>query len=184
MFNLYRICETKNDCCRGISSTGWNEWVDWRWACKGSCRDAWKRTLERVDWKDASNRLKDYLYVNGEPQITDDITLERLPSLLNAELLGPNASKIGTIADFNFNSVTGKILYYLVSRSDPRIPGSSRWRLNIDRIYDQQPGLVFTNISNLDEIPLIKSSLRQDFLRKSKKFKYQFEDLVIKQVIN
>jgi len=36
---------------------------------------------------------------------------------------------------------TGKIIYYLVSRSNPKIPGSSRWKLNIENINDQQPGL-------------------------------------------
>ena len=54
------------------------------------------------------------------------------------------------------------------SRSNPKIPGSSRWKLNIDDINDQQPGLVFCSTFSLDDLILIKSSIKQEFLKKGK----------------
>jgi len=72
---------------------------------------------------------------------------------------------------------TGKILYYLVSRSNPRIPGSSRWKLNIENINDQQPGLVFCEINSLDDLSLIKSSIKNDFFQKGKKIIDRFDDM-------
>ena len=72
---------------------------------------------------------------------------------------------------------TGKIIYYLVSRSNPKIPGSSRWKLNIDEINDQQPGLVFCSSSSLDDLILVKSSIKNDFLKKGKKIIDRFDDM-------
>ena len=74
------------------------------------------------------------------------------------------------IVDLIFETKTGKISYYLVSRSNPKIPGTSRWRLDLNTLLDQEPGCVSTNIMTIDELPLIKSSIRQDILKKSKKF--------------
>ncbi len=72
---------------------------------------------------------------------------------------------------------TGKILYYLVSRSNPKIPGSSRWKLNIENINDQQPGLVFCEINSLDDLSLIKSSIKNEFIQKGKKIIDRFDDM-------
>ena len=72
---------------------------------------------------------------------------------------------------------TGKILYYLVSRSNPKIPGSSRWKLNIENINDQQPGLVFCESNSLDDLSLIKSSIKNEFLQKGKKIIDRFDDM-------
>ena len=69
------------------------------------------------------------------------------------------------------------ILYYLVSRSNPKIPGSSRWKLNIENINDQQPGLVFCESSSLDDLILIKSSFKNEFLQKGKKIFNRFDDM-------
>jgi len=88
-----------------------------------------------------------------------------------------NGSKIGFIADFLFEMKTGKIQYYLVSRSNPKIPGSSRWKLNIENINDQQPGLVFCESNSLDDLSLIKSSIKNDFLLKGKKIFDRFDDM-------
>jgi hypothetical protein len=60
---------------------------------------------------------------------------------------------------------SGRILHYLVARSDPRLPGSSRWRLSPDRIVDQQPGRVFTALRGLDDLPVARASVRQQLLR-------------------
>jgi len=70
-----------------------------------------------------------------------------------------------------------KIKYYLVSRSNPKIPGSSRWRLNIENINDQQPGLVFCESNSLDDLSLVKSSIKNEFFQKGKKIIDRFDDM-------
>ena len=72
---------------------------------------------------------------------------------------------------------TGNIKYYLVSRSNPKIPGSSRWKLNLKDINDQQPGLVFCSILSLDDLTLIKSSIKYDFIKKGKKVFDRFDEI-------
>ena len=92
-------------------------------------------------------------------------------------MINSEGSKIGLIADFLFNMKTGNIEFYLVSRSNPKIPGSSRWKLDINYITDQQPGLVFTSFLSLDDLPVLKSSLKYDFLKKGKKIINRFDDM-------
>ena len=72
---------------------------------------------------------------------------------------------------------TGQIKYYLVSRSNPNIPGSSRWKLNIENINDQQPGLVFCSSNSLDDFLLIKSSIKNEVMKKGKKIIDRFDDM-------
>ena len=104
-------------------------------------------------------------------------TLNRFPTLIDANLINVNGSKIGIVADFLFEMKTGKIKYYLVSRSNPKIPGSSRWKLNIENINDQQPGLVFCKSNSLDDLSLIKSSIKNEFMQKGKKIIDRFDDM-------
>ena len=92
-------------------------------------------------------------------------------------MINSKGSKIGVIADFLFEMKTGKIKYYLVSRSNPKIPGSSRWKLNIENINDQQPGLVFCESNSLDDLSLIKSSIKNEFMQKGKKIIDRFDDM-------
>ncbi len=117
------------------------------------------------------------IYVKGDPAVSDLATLNRFPTLIEANLINVNGSKIGVIADFLFNMKTGKIIYYLVSRSNPKIPGSSRWKLNIENISDQQPGLVFCENNSLDDLSLIKSSIKNEFIQKGKKIVERFDDM-------
>ena len=117
------------------------------------------------------------IYVKGDPAISDLATLNRFPTLIEANLININGSKIGVIADFLFEIKTGKIKYYLISRSNPKIPGSSRWKLNIENINDQQPGLVFCDINSLDDLSLLKSSFKNEFLQKGKKIIDRFDDM-------
>ena len=72
---------------------------------------------------------------------------------------------------------TGNIKFYLISRSNPRIPGSSRWKLNIEDIIDQQPGLVFCSSLSLEDLSLIKSSLKNNIFKKGKKIINRFDDM-------
>ena len=117
------------------------------------------------------------IFVKGEPAISDLNTLNRFPNLLFANLINKNGMKIGSIADFIFDFKTGNILNYLISRSNPRIPGSSRWKLNIQSISDQQPGLVFCCEESLDDFVLVKSSLKNEFFKKGKNFFNKFDDI-------
>ncbi len=112
-------------------------------------------------------------YVKGEPSETDQATVDRLPTLLDAVLLGASGRHLGTVADAAVLLRTGRIQHYLVARSDPRLPGSSRWRLSPDRITDQQPGRVFTALEDLDDLPLARASVRQEWLRRSRRWREQ-----------
>jgi len=135
--------------------------------------------LKRNVWRlnQISQIIDNEIYVKGDPAISDLVTLNRFPTLIEASLININGSKIGVIADFLFEMKTGKIKYYLVSRSNPKIPGSSRWKLNIENINDQQPGLVFCESNSLDDLSLIKSSIKNDFLQKGKKIFDRFDDM-------
>ena len=117
------------------------------------------------------------IYVKGDPAISDLATLNRFPTLIEANLINVNGSKIGIIADFLFEMKTGKIKYYLVSRSNPKLPGSSRWKLNIENIIDQQPGLVFCESNSLEDLSLIKSSIKNEFFQKGKQIFEKFDDM-------
>jgi len=135
--------------------------------------------LKRNVWRlnQISQIIDNEIYVKGEPAISDLATLTRFPTLIEANLININGSKIGVIADFLFDMKTGEIKYYLVSRANPKIPGSSRWKLNIDNINDQQPGLVFCESNSLDDLLLIKSSIKNEFLQKGKRIIDRFDDI-------
>ena len=135
--------------------------------------------LKRNVWRlnQITQIIDNEFYVKGDPAISDLATLNRFPTLIEANLINVNGSKIGVIADFLFEVKTGKIKYYLVSRSNPKIPGSSRWKLTIDNINDQQPGLVFCESNSLDDLSLIKSSFKNKFMQKGKKIIDRFDDM-------
>jgi len=135
--------------------------------------------LKRNVWRlnQITQIIDNEIYVKGDPAISDLGTLNRFPTLIEANLINVNGSKIGVIADFLFEMKTGNIIYYLVSRSNPKIPGSSRWKLNIENINDQQPGLVFCEINSLDDLSLIKSSIKNEFMQKGKKIIDRFDDM-------
>ena len=135
--------------------------------------------LKRNVWRlnQISQIIDNEIYVIGDPAISDLATLNRFPNLIEANLININGSKIGVIADFLFEMKTGKIKYYLVSRSNPNIPGSSRWKLNIENITDQQPGLVFCESNSLNDLSLIRSSIKNQFFQKGKKISDKFDDM-------
>ena len=135
--------------------------------------------LKRNVWRlnQISQIIDNDIYVKGDPAISDLATLNRFPNLIDANLINSEGLKIGVIADFLFEMKTGNIKFYLISRSNPRIPGSSRWKLNIDHIMDQQPGLVFVSFVSLEDLPLLKSSLKYQFLKKGKKIIDRFDNM-------
>ena len=138
--------------------------------------------LQREVWRlDQLKGLKENEeYVKGECSISDDQTLERLPTLMNANVFNRSGEKLGLIADFNFELTKGNIEYYLVSRSNPLIPGTSRWRLSLSKIIDKQPGSISCDIDTFADLPIYKASIREEFLSKSRKWKTQFQDLTYK----
>ena len=117
------------------------------------------------------------VFVKGEAAVSDQVTLERLPTLLEADLLDWQGARLAQVADFAFVPTSGEILHYLVSRSDPRLPGTSRWRLTPDRILDQQPGIIVSGLRGLNDLPLARSSLRQDLWRRSRQWRDQFQQM-------
>ena len=135
--------------------------------------------LKRNVWRlnQINQIINNEIYVKGDPAISDLATLNRFPTLIEANLISNNGSKIGVIADFLFEIKTGTIRYYLVSRSNPKIPGSSRWKLNIENINDQQPGLVFCKSNSLEDLSVVKSSIKNQFFQKGKKIIDRFDDM-------
>ena len=135
--------------------------------------------LERQVWRlDQLKGLNEQeIFVKGAYSISDDQTIERLPTLMNANVFNRSGQKLGLIADFFFELKNGKIQYYLVSRTNPLIPGTSRWRLSISQIIDKQPGSISCDIDTFEDLPIQKASLKEEFLSKSRKWKTQFQDL-------
>lgn len=115
--------------------------------------------------------------VKGEPAETDQETIDRLPTLFQTTLLGSQDQPLGTVVDAAVDLASGAIRHYLVSRSDPRLPGSSRWRLSPERIEDQRPGEVSARLQGLDDLPLARASVRQELLRRSRRWREQVHDL-------
>ena len=138
--------------------------------------------LHREVWK--LDQLKGInqqeVYVKGVCSISDEQTLERFPTLMNASVFNRSGEKLGLIADFCFESKTGIIQYYSLSRSNPLIPGTSRWRLSISKIIDKQPGSISCDIDTLEDLPIQKASIREEFLSQSRKWKTQFQDFTYK----
>tara|TARA_B100001939_G_scaffold200056_1_gene171942 strand:- start:399 stop:1139 length:741 start_codon:yes stop_codon:yes gene_type:complete len=111
--------------------------------------------------------------VEGEPCDTEQSTLELLPTLLETNLHGQGDRVLGRLVDGVVDTDTGRIEHYLVARSDPRLPGTSRWRLEPHRLFDQQPGRVHAALQELDDLPLDRASIRQQMLRRSRQLRDQ-----------
>ena len=137
-----------------------------------------QREVWRLDQLKGINQQE--VYVKGSCSMSDDQTLERFPTLMNANVFNKSGEKVGLIADFSFELKKGNIQYYLVSRSNPLIPGSSRWLLSLSQINDKQPGSISCDIDTLGDLPIYKASIREEFLSKSRKWKNQFQDLTYK----
>ena len=137
-----------------------------------------KREVWRLDQLKGINEQE--VYVKGDCSTTDDKTLERFPTLMNANIFNKDGQKLGLIADFVFETKKGNIQYYLVSRSNPLIPGTSRWRLSISQISDKQPGSISCDIDTFEDLPIHKASFREEFLNKSRKWKTKLKDFSYK----
>ncbi len=134
-----------------------------------------QREVWRLDQVQGLNQQE--VFVNGSCSISDEQTLDRFPTLMNANVFSKSGQKLGQIADFLFELKNGKIQYYLVSRTNPLIPGTSRWRLSLSQIIDKQPGSISCDIDTFEDLPIQKASIKEEFLNKSRKWKAQFQDL-------
>ena len=134
-----------------------------------------QREVWRLDQLKGINQQE--VYVKGPCSLSDEQTLERFPTLMDANVFNRDGEKLGLIVDFVFEPIKGKIQYYLVSRSNPLIPGISRWRLSISQIIDKQPGSISCDISTFKDLPIQNASIKEEFLIKSRKWKNQFTDL-------
>ena len=134
-----------------------------------------EREVWRLDQLKGINQQE--VYVKGLSSVSDEQTLDRFPTLMYANVFNRSGQKIGLIADFLFEPNKGNIQYYLVSRSNPLIPGTSRWRLSIAQITDKQPGSISCDIDTFEDLPIQKASIKEEFLSKSRKWKTQFQDL-------
>lgn len=143
------------------------------WACRPSALST-RRCVWRLDQLRGLSETE--VLVQGEPAETDAATLERLPTLLGAVLLSGSGEPLGRLADAAVELGSGRIRHYLVARSDPRLPGGSRWRLSPDRIVDQRPGEVSTALQGLADLPLAQASLRETLLRRSRRWRDQWEE--------
>ena len=130
-----------------------------------------RRLVWRLDQLRGLGELE--AFVQGPGAETEPAILERLPTLIGASLIGADGQSLGMVSDAAVELASGRIRHYLVSRSDPRLPGSSRWRLSPERIVDQQPGRVVTALQGLDDLPLARASVRQEFLRRSRRWRDQ-----------
>ena len=134
-----------------------------------------EREVWRLDQLVAINQQE--VYVKGPCSSSDEQTLQRFPTLMNANVFNRSGKKLGMIADFFFEVKKGNIQYYLVSRTNPLIPGTSRWRLSISQITDKQPGSISCDIDTFEDLRIQKASIKEEFLNKSRKWKSQFQDL-------
>ena len=110
--------------------------------------------------------------VCGEPASTEQATLDLLPLLLGARFFGCHTLPLGIVADAAIDTSSGVIRHYLVSRSDPRLPGTSRWVLQPDRIVDQQPGRVEAAVECLGDLPLARAGIREQLLQVSHSWRH------------
>lgn len=143
------------------------------WVCRPSALSQ-RRLVWRLDQLRGLDEQE--VFVAGEPAATDAVMVGRLPTLLEAALTGADGRPLGSVADAAVELRTGRIRHYLIARSDPRLPGGSRWRLSPDRILDQLPGRVMTALEELDDLPLARASVRQQLLRRSRRWRDQLQE--------
>ena len=134
-----------------------------------------QREVWRLDQIKGLNQQE--VFIKGVCSISDEQTLKRFPTLMYANVFNKNGKKLGLIADFLFELRFGNIEYYLVSRTNPFLPGTSRWRLSIPQIIDKQPGSISCDIDSFEDLPIQKASLKEEFLSKSRRWRSHLQDL-------
>ena len=121
----------------------------------------------------------DMAVVSETPSRTQQSTLDLLPTLMGAHLYSHDGLVLGQVVDAVVSLKTGAIGHYLVARSDPRLPGASRWRLQPNTILDQQPGRVVAAVGALDDLPLARAGLRTQALQTGQRWRERFQDTTV-----
>ena len=115
------------------------------------------------------------VYARGKPAKADSSILDQLPTLVGASLLNREGKLLGQMVDLACDISSGRIIHYLVARSNPRLPGGSRWRLSPNHIIDQQLGQITSDLLTLDDLPLAHASFRQDLLLRSRRLRKRLQ---------
>ena len=118
----------------------------------------------------------DVAVVNEAPARTQQSTLDLLPTIMGAHLYSHDGLALGWVVDAVVSPGTGAIGHYLVTRSDPRLPGASRWRLQPNAIRDQQPGRVVAAVGALDDLPLARAGLRTQALQTGQRWRERLQE--------
>ena len=121
----------------------------------------------------------DVAVVRDSPARTQQSTLDLLPTLMGAHLYSRDGLPLGRVVDAVVAPKTGAIGHYRVARSDPRLPGTSRWRLQANMILDQQPGRVVAAVVSLDDLPLVQAGLRTQALQTGQRWREQLQETTI-----
>ena len=121
----------------------------------------------------------DVAVVSETPARTQQSTLDLLPTIMGAHLYSHDGLAMGCVVDAVLTPQTGAIGHYLVARSDPRLPGTSRWQLQPNAILDQQPGRVVAAVGTLDDLPLIRAGLRTQALHTSQRWREQLQETTV-----
>ena len=118
----------------------------------------------------------DVAVVSETPAQTQQSTLDLLPTIMGAHLYSHDGLALGRVVDGVVTPKTGAIGHYLVARSDPPLPGASRWRLAPNVILDQQPGRVVAAVGALDDLPLVRAGLRTKALQTGQRWREQLQE--------
>ena len=122
----------------------------------------------------------DVAVVSDTPAQTQQSTLDLLPTLMGAHLYSHDGLALGHVADAVVVPRTGAIGHYLVARSDPRLPGTSRWQLQPNAILDQQPGRVVAAVGSLDDLPLVRAGLRTQALQTGQRWRERLQETTVR----
>ena len=121
----------------------------------------------------------DVAVVSEIPAQTQQSTLDLLPTSMGAHLYSHDGLALGYVVDAVLSPQTGAIGHYLVARSDPRLPGTSRWQLQPNAILDQQPGRVVVAVGALDDLPLARAGLRTQALQTSQRWRERLQETTV-----
>lgn len=121
----------------------------------------------------------DVAVVSETPAQTQQSTLDLLPTIMGAHLYSPDGLALGSVVDAVVILPTGAIGHYLVARSDPRLPATSRWRLQPNTILDQQPGRVVAAVGTLDDLPPVRTGLRTRALQTSQRWRERLQETTV-----
>ena len=121
----------------------------------------------------------DVAVVSGTPARTQQSTLDLLPTIMGAHLYSHDGLALGTVADAVLTLETGAVSHYLVARSDPRLPGASRWQLQPNAVLDQQPGRVVAAVGTLDDLPLVRAGLRTQALQTGQRWRERLQETTL-----